>query len=362
MKRYFSTLLSAACLMTALAGCTIGGSDTSSTETTTAASTTTTTTTTTTQKPTTTTTKKTLELNPLTGLKELEPGSSTRAIGIMIGNDSKSRPQYGIDKADWFFEADTEGGITRIMAVFTDPARVPAKLGPVRSARTPFVLLAESLDLIYAHAGGSKAALSALEERDMADMNALIYDGSTFWRDKTLRAQKGYEYSMLTSGSRLSSLAKKRNFRTQTRDRRPGTFDGDPATGDKATTLQCRVSYGQTVNFKYYPEEGLYYKRNGTLGNPSTHATAAGVQLAVSNVVVLFDRRYAENDTTSTFELKSGSGLLFTAGRAREIRWSRSANSLKFTEENGDTARLSTGKTYVCLVDRNLREDTFYRE
>lgn len=53
----------------------------------------------------------------------------------MIGNNDKSRPQHGLDQADLYVEAETEGGITRIMAVFANAARVPSQLGPVRSAR-----------------------------------------------------------------------------------------------------------------------------------------------------------------------------------------------------------------------------------
>lgn len=58
-------------------------------------------------------------------------------MAVMIGNNDKSRPQYGLDQADMYVEAETEGGITRIMAVFANAARVPAQLGPVRSAGRP---------------------------------------------------------------------------------------------------------------------------------------------------------------------------------------------------------------------------------
>lgn len=299
--------------------------------------------------------------NPLTGVKDMEKGISTRPVGIMLGNDSRSRPQCGIDRADWYFEAETEGGITRIMAVFASTARVPDKLGPVRSARTPFVLLAQSLDLIYAHAGGSKAALAALGERDLADVNALRYDGSLFWRDKALRSERGYEYSLVTSGKNLTAIAKQQNFRTSSKAGLPFRYDRGLTSGSAATELQCRVSRGQTVNFKYYPDEGLYYKRNGTLSNPKTHASLSGVQLSAANVVVLFDRRYAENKTTIGFDLTEGDGKLFTGGRMRDIRWKRTADALRLYETDGTDAGVARGKTYFLLVDRDLRSDTFGR-
>ena len=48
-------------------------------------------------------------LNPLTGKSDLTKGG-TRPVGVMIGNNSTSRPQHGIDKADLYVEAETEGG------------------------------------------------------------------------------------------------------------------------------------------------------------------------------------------------------------------------------------------------------------
>ena len=61
-------------------------------------------------------------LNPLTGKSDLTKGG-TRPVGVMIGNNSISRPQHGIDKADLYVEAETEGGITRILALFANSAR-----------------------------------------------------------------------------------------------------------------------------------------------------------------------------------------------------------------------------------------------
>lgn len=359
MRKYRLCALLTAVLML-FVGCG-GDTDTAPTTTTAAVTTTVPTTTTTTAAPTTTTTTKPLEYNPLTGVYDMAAGSNTRAVGIMVGNDKKSRPQVGLDKADWYIETETEGGISRIMAIFANCERVPSQLGPIRSARTPFVKLAQSLDLIYTHAGGSEAAKALLEELDLADVNALHYEGSTFWRDKTLRRERGYEYSLLTSGAKLAAHAKRKSYRTASKNGIPFTFDGDAAVGNGAAKIQCDVSSRQTVSFQYDADAGLYYKSNGTLKSGDPHKSTAGAQIAVSNVVILFDRRYAENDTTSTYELESGEGLLFTAGKARPIRFDRTAKSLTFTEADGSKAVVSTGKTYILLVNKTLKDGTFYR-
>ncbi len=51
---------------------------------------------------------------------------------VQIPNDPAARDQSGVQSADMVYEYATEGGITRMTAVFTN---VPDKVGPVRSGR-----------------------------------------------------------------------------------------------------------------------------------------------------------------------------------------------------------------------------------
>ena len=175
-------------------------------------------------------------LNPLTGKSDLTKGG-TRPVGVMIGNNSTSRPQHGIDKADLYVEAETEGGITRILALFANAERIPAQLGPVRSARSPFVTIAQAMDIVYAHAGGSTPALDTLKKIKIDNINALSYDGSTFWRDEQLKKSKGLEYSMMTSGDKMKARMDK--LKIGTTATRPVPFGfGDKAGNGAGASLQ----------------------------------------------------------------------------------------------------------------------------
>ena len=50
-----------------------------------------------------------------------------------IENTSAGKPQLGLKKADIVYVEQVEGGLTRLMAIFS--SKPPAKIGPVRSAR-----------------------------------------------------------------------------------------------------------------------------------------------------------------------------------------------------------------------------------
>lgn len=293
-------------------------------------------------------------LNPLTGINDIAVGSSVRPVAVMLGNNPKSRPQAGIEQADMYWENETEGGITRVMAVFSGISRVPETLGPIRSARSPFVTAAESLNAVYVHAGGSAIALETLKTAGVGDINALSGSNSAaFWRDAALRQSKGLEYSMMTAGTKLASLMNKRGITDNTDKASSFSFGkGGDNTGTGAS-VQVRLSGYQTVAFKYNASSGLYTKINGTLGGGEIHVAQSGAAVTASNVLVLYDEKYNEDAAHINFRLQSGSGLLVTAGGSRAVRWACSQKSFHFTEQDGSALRLNPGKVYVCLTDKS---------
>lgn len=294
--------------------------------------------------------------NRLTGEYDNTAGPASRPVAVMIGNNDKSRPQIGLATADVYLEAETEGGITRMMAIYADASRLPTQLCPIRSARSPFVLMAQSLDAIYIHAGGSEAGLKTLANSGIAAINALNSNGDTFWRDSAMRSSRGMEYSLSTGGSKLDAWIGSHDFR-ETSERAPFTF-GTAASGDACTQLQVTFSGAQTDSFVYDSGTGRYKKYVGKLGSASAHVTTDGSPIEVTNVVILYDTKYAENETTINFNLSSGSGTLCSGGTARPIQWSRTSSGLSFKEKSGDTATFLPGKTYICLVNKANQSST----
>ena len=76
--------------------------------------------------------------------------NQNRPVAIMINNIGEAMPQSGIGQADVIYEMVVEGGITRLMAVFSDYSGLE-KIGQVRSARQYYVRAAEQLDAIFCH-------------------------------------------------------------------------------------------------------------------------------------------------------------------------------------------------------------------
>ena len=109
-----------------------------------------------------------------------------RPIAVMLTSDPAARPLTGIDNAEMVFEMPvTPGGITRLMAVYQ--CNKPEEIGSIRSARDSFIGLAMGLDAIYAHWGGEQEALTKLNNGVIDNINALIYDGTVFYRKRGVR-------------------------------------------------------------------------------------------------------------------------------------------------------------------------------
>ncbi|MBQ9963532.1 MAG: DUF3048 domain-containing protein [Clostridia bacterium] len=314
----------------------------------------------------TTTTQSLKGINLLTGEKASD-SSSSRPIGIMMPNDSKSiGKQIGIDQADFIIETETEGSIPRLLAIFRNMEALPDKVGPIRSARTPFISTARALDLVYVHVGGSLQARAMLKTGILDNFDA-IYDSKTFWRDDQLKAAIDYEHSVATSGEAISARITKNNIRTEATQAFPFKFSETAKTGETpANTVQLRTTASHTVTFKYDEATKTYNKNVGKIETCKPHKTIDGKQLSFTNVLVLYATKFAEvtdpgKGNTCNFENGTGTGYLISMGTCREITFNRTDSSIAIMEKDGTTALLNKGKTYMFLVDKTLAGNEIFQ-
>ena len=318
-------------------------------------------TTTTTVATTTTTEAKKENLNPLTGADDMT-SKKNRPVAFAVPDESADITQIGIEHADMYFEAETEAGIPRLLAIFSSVDRIPDRIGPVRSARPHFVNFVDSLDAIYCHIGGSGDARQAIKKLGINDIESaseidpilkdsdnVSWNRKAFIKEKVLNAVDNFGYKTKTDTKSPFAFGKKK---------------GDQS----ATALDIKISHSYNVGFTYDAETGLYTKHRVTQRGDGLamdkHTTGSGGTITVSNVLIMFDNRsvldYKNGGAYHIgFDLESGSGLLVNGGTIREIKWSRTAEQLSFFEEDGETPlTVAQGKTYVALVDKTHKSET----
>lgn len=294
--------------------------------------------------------------NILTGLDDMGGSDLTRPVGIMVANnDFIQDEQVGIGQADMWVEMETEGGITRLMAVFANTERVPEAIGPIRSARSPFFHVVEALGLGYVHAGGSYTALAKIASSSIADLDVNTGDsGSYSWRDSSY--PQAYEYRLRTGGSALTRYMNDKGYSTEAVKTIPWTFGAQ--TGDAATDIDITLSYAQKIGFTYDEATSLYQKTNGSSETP--HYDGAGNPLQAKNVIVLYTDKIMENDVTHDFALGYGEGYVFSDGVMRRFDWSREGGSFTMTEKDGSQLTLAKGKVYLCVASAELESSISY--
>ena len=299
------------------------------------------------------------EYSRTTGLPCTPEERERRPIAVMYNNLKLSYPQIGISKADIVYECNAEGGVTRLLAIFSDWEKL-SPIGSIRSARDYYVSLSESHGAIFVNAGGSPGAYEKLkgEKVDYIDgVNMYNIPKNTFYRDNDRIKQNGYEHSMMTDGTRLMAAVKKLGYLVTYKDgfTAPYLFgeEAEALTGGSAMTMTLPHSNYITVRFDYDAESGKYLKYS--FGESHIDGETSE-QLTFDNVIVLFVK---ETVLDSAGRLKldltaGGSGYFMRDGKYIDIKWTRGSNNSPFVlTAEGEEITLKPGKTHITLFNKN---------
>ena len=299
--------------------------------------------------------------NPLTGLPCDESFVNKRPVAMMINNIKQAVPQLGISNADIMYECIVEGGITRLMCVFSDYENLPVT-GSVRSSRDYYIDIAQSHDAIYAHCGGSEDAYSTIAARNIDNIDGVrgsYTEASAYWKDQDRVRNMGYEHASMTNGEKLSAAISNLGFRTQLTDGfthplsfldEEITFDGEDA---KSVTVSFSGSYSRSF-FAYDEENGVYKK--GQYGASHTDANT-GKAVSFENIILLSvsykDTGDSYHHLVMTFE-GEGKGYYISNGKLKNIVWKKTGRQTPYAlyEADGVTPLLlNPGKSYIGLAN-----------
>jgi hypothetical protein len=298
--------------------------------------------------------KEIADYNPINGLP-LSNGNAkeARPVGIMINNIKVATPQAGIGAADLLYEIEVEGDITRLMAVFVNPADVP-EIGSVRSLRHDFIDLAGAFNAIVVHFGGSYAAYDQLIFQSTDHLDSSNAD-SAFWRDANWRSSRGYEHSVKTNGDHLVKAIDtlKIESKNANGNRAWFYFQADdtvvPANGNPATKVTAPFSNYTVATFTYDDSTQDYVKGQF---NADQIDESTGEPLRFTNVILLQANVSQFNgDILKEYDLTSGSGYYVTGGRYELINWKKGDTNAPwiFTRPDGTELILNRGKTYIGI-------------
>ncbi|MDX3241915.1 DUF3048 domain-containing protein [Streptomyces sp. ME18-1-4] len=270
------------------------------------------------------------------------PGTGS-VLAVKIDNAPGARPQTGLDAADVVYAEQVEGGLSRLMAVYA--TRLPAAVGPVRSARESDLELLRQFDRPVLAFSGAQGKLLPLIDRAPLDAVTPEKASGAYYRG----TDRAAPHNLYLRPSRLLPAA-------------PGAAALTTGFRHGAAPAGGRAERSQTVR---YPAARFTFTWSASRarwlvsmdGTPSV--TAAGQPVAPATVVVQYVTVRASrfhdflgNNTPYTETVGAGKAEVLRDGRVFDVNWKRATatDGTDFTADDGKPVAFAEGQVWVVFV------------
>ena len=299
------------------------------------------------------------EYNNLTGEMTLSSEAvGKRPVAVMVNNITYSLPQYGTYDADIMYECLVEGGITRLMAVYSDYTAVP-DVCSIRSCRYYYPMLAMGHDAIYFHYGLDKTVAAETLDRLDTDHFDGGYWSDAFPADKDRLNDYSREHTIFLDGDKIPKLIKNRGMRIDlSEEYNKSAFkfkdEASQIGGKSCVEAEIDFSYADYSTSKYNEENGTYVKFH----NGEKHMDSrAEKQLEYTNIFCLETTTEIINTKNNliSVDLEGGRGYYISKGEIVAINWSRETETspILFTDTDGNELEVNPGKSYIGFAPKN---------
>lgn len=310
--------------------------------------------------------KEKVIINSLTGeIGDESQVLDKRIVGLVIENHPGARPQWGINdenySPDIILQGEVEGGITRTLWLYADYDKLPETVGPMRSARPPFIKFASLFDAVFIHWGMSKSG-GAYTGADYYFKNGVVdhIDAMSYGENNELFGRnpgtgRDIEHTGILHGKALADALSKQSIKTELNPDKITKFKFN-RSAKALSDNQCKdisVVFSDrsidTVNWTYSDSDKLY------------HTSHFETDVARSNLLILFDdTQYVTKDngiTYCNYDLHEGNGKLISNNSIIDIKWVNKNGKLRlFTSDkdgNEEDVKLNPGKTWIGWISAN---------
>jgi hypothetical protein len=287
-----------------------------------------------------------LQATTTTG-QPLAPMPSATVLAAKIDNTSGSRPRLGVDRAAVVYLEPVEGGLTRLLAVFSSaaPGGMPQEIGPIRSARESDVALLGNWGRVaFAYSGGSAYTRAIVDAGNLAAVPS-DQSGEGYRRVSDRKAP----YNVL---ARPDALVKRAGTSATTGD--PGYRFGPPSPGGTSGVRVATAWPSSRVELTWDAGSGRYL----VLIDGEADVDADGAPHAAATVVVqevathLSENRDVNGVQTPVVDLMGhGAVTVLRDGQSWKGEWSRpDLTSPTSFSAGGQPIAMASGPVWVLLV------------
>ncbi|GII88063.1 hypothetical protein Ssi03_60530 [Sphaerisporangium siamense] len=265
-------------------------------------------------------------------------------LAVKIENTAAGKPQLGLRSADLVFVEQVEGGLTRLMAIFS--SKLPAKIGPVRSARiSDLHLLPMFGKPALAYSGVQSKMIPLVQAASLFDVSDSAQPGAYFRQPGRVAPYNLFaDTKKLLAGAPKASRARDIGF----------TFGDAPDGGTPRKTFTVKYPAAR-FTFTWSEDD----KRWLVAQDGKRDMAAEGGQLGAPTIVVQYAKttRSEFHDFTGSYtpliqSTGTGRAVVLRDGKAYKAKWSRPSEKegTTFTTASGDPLPFSRGQVWIVLA------------
>ena len=288
----------------------------------------------------------------LTGLPISTSLASQRPVAVMIDNDTRALPHYGLAEADVVYEmmnSTANNRVTRLMALYKDWHKV-GQIGNIRSTRPTNILLASEWNALLVHDGGPFYNKPYFKSTGIAHLSG------GFSRVKNGKATEFTEYAKGTDISRKAASAKISASYSSTDAQAAALSHWKIGNMDLSTcglpgTLVKLGCFRLTKpSLHYNATKGTYdYYDNRKLSQDGEDKQAVSFRNVILQNCTF--HQYDKNGYLIYNVIGEGTGYYLTGGKMIPIIWRKTSETgaTKYYDSIGREISINPGKTYIGI-------------
>jgi hypothetical protein len=271
------------------------------------------------------------------------------AVMVMIENSAAARPHSGISEADVVYEVAMEKySTTRFLAIFSSV--LPKKVGPVRSARIPFVKLAQQWMLPYAHYGAAKSGEGDAYSIIKSLRWPIRFDGvaglndNWFARDSKRKSPHNAYFNAFEAASKIPSVSLTGGFAFS--EKISGEVDAKSLTLDIVSSVKVTYTYDESsvkylrfINGKPMMDE-----------NNDKHVAVSNIIVLIAPHTMVTSTQYVLVDFNVGGKIK-----VFSGGRMTEGTWAFRGGRIQYFDIAANDMVLLPGNTWIQVVSPQMK-------
>ena len=272
-------------------------------------------------------------VNPLTGSFDFDEKALDRRIcAFVVENHPDARPQVGMDdkkySPDIILEGEVEGGISRMLWFYADYKKLPDVIGPLRSARPPYIRFSKMFDSYFIHwgmshtEGGYTGANTYFRRLKTDHINAMDFPDKSeaFGRDTS--TGKSLEHTGRAYGKNIPAAIKEAGFRIKPKPYTVLKWREENGPVSDKTCGEVTVEFSRISGSKHwtYDKEKNVYRTDSFMNNTERD----NLLVLASETEYVTNAIYQGHGVTyCNYKLTGGDAWFISNGTWEKLKWKR---------------------------------------